>query len=359
MTTRSATMVAAALAALAAVPAAAQEPAAACAAYGATLAPRCISVAQAAGAVQPQLGILYAGGNPTLGTASTGGIRLGIIPRVSLSGRLNLGFVDVPAITSEDRDSPGTYATEKVRIFSPALGVNASIGLLPGAGIAPTLGGVGSVDLLVSAAWMPTDLIGGDAFKSGGAPVAVGAGVRVGLLRESFLTPGLSVSLMHRRQGGMQLGNVCEEEELEGDAPGETVCLGAGGGTGTGGDQGEVQFNVKGWSARGAISKRLLGFGITAGLGWDRFESDVDFAFRGEVAGAAGSSRVYRVLDRTVESSRTSAFLDFSYTLLIGSVVGEVGWMQGGERLEGYPTDADFDPEKGTVFGSIGARLSL
>ncbi|HEV3048732.1 MAG TPA: hypothetical protein VGX50_00385, partial [Longimicrobium sp.] len=36
----------------------------------------CAIVAQAVDAAQPQLGILMAGGNPTLGTASTGGVRL-------------------------------------------------------------------------------------------------------------------------------------------------------------------------------------------------------------------------------------------------------------------------------------------
>lgn len=351
-------MVAAALAAFSAAPAAAQELDQACAAYPVAHSPRCVSVAQAAEAVQPQLGILMAGGNPTLGTASTGGLRLGVLPRVSLSGRVNLVLANVPEITSEASGSPAAYQTDNLRIPTPALGVNASMGLLSGMGVAPMLGGVGSVDLLASASWIPVDLLGGEAFKAGGAPVAWGAGVRVGLLRESFVTPGVSVSLMHRRQGRMELGNVCEDPEQPGLGPDDGVCLGAGGGSGTGGDQGEVGFNVKSWSARAAVSKRLLGFGITAGAGWDRFESDVDFAFRGETT-TTGSSRVFHVRNRIIENDRTSAFLNFSYTLLVGSLVGEVGWMQGGERLEAYPEDGDFDPEKGVFFGSLGARLSL
>ena len=43
----------------------------------------CFVAAQAVESAQPQLGVLVTGGNPTLGTASTGGLRLGVLPRVS------------------------------------------------------------------------------------------------------------------------------------------------------------------------------------------------------------------------------------------------------------------------------------
>src|SRR5690606_14158367 len=49
----------------------------------------CLAAAQAAVSAQPVVGLLMAGGSPTTGSA-VGGLRLGVVPRVSTGARLNL-----------------------------------------------------------------------------------------------------------------------------------------------------------------------------------------------------------------------------------------------------------------------------
>jgi hypothetical protein len=302
---------------------------------------QCTIVAQAVDAAQPQLGILMAGGNPTLGTASTGGVRLGLIPRVSLTGRINVVGARLPDIREE-----ADGQTDKFTVPAPAVGANLSVGLTQGFSVAPMIGGFGAIDLLGSVSVLPLSLLD-DEF--GDNAFSWGAGARVGLVRESFVTPGLSVSVMYRSLGDVSFGDVCDgtETNVTGN---RYACTGDG-------DFGEIKFGLDNWSSRLAVSKRLLGLGLTAGVGYDRFETSANFAVRAPVAPAVEG--IYRFEDVGVDNDRWSAFLDGSFTILFGSVVAEVGWMQGSDPISGFPSTSDFDPKEGTFFGSVGARLSL
>jgi hypothetical protein len=180
--------------------------------------------------------------------------------------------------------------------------------------------------------------------------------VRVGLLRESFLTPGVSVSVMYRRLGKVGFGAVCPGGESPAPGGGDGIC------TGDRGDVGEFQFDLTDWSYRGVVSKRLLGFGLTAGLGYDRYDSDVRYAFRYEQPGLPGTptlTRVRRSPEVEVDNGRWSAFLNSSFTVLVATFTIEGGWMAGGDAIQGFPSASDFDPGEGNFFGSLGLRLSL
>jgi len=310
---------------------------------------RCTAVAQAVDAAQPQLGILLAGGNPTLGTASTSGVRMGLIPRVGAGLRINVVAARFPDIRDVE-GSGESVTTDEFAVPAPAIGANVSLGLTQGFSLAPTMGGVGSIELLGSATLIPLELAG-DEF--GENVISWGAGARVGLLRESFVTPGISVSLMYRDMGTARFGEVCDgtETPVVGTSPARSVCSG-------GGDFGEIEFGLSNWSARGAISKRLLGLGLTAGVGYDKFETDADVAFRAP-APPLGQEQVYRFTDVAVDNDRWSAFIDGSFTFLVASLVAEVGWMQGSDPITGFPSASDFDPNEGTFFGSLGVRIGL
>ncbi|HYJ80399.1 MAG TPA: hypothetical protein VEW03_12380, partial [Longimicrobiaceae bacterium] len=282
---------------LAAVPAAAQdsELAATCNGVPQQARETCLTVAQAAESAQPQLGILIAGGNPVLGTASTGGVRLGLVPRVSAGLRLNVVFARVPDIIV-DQSGAAQTVNETLGIPAPALGGNVSLGLFPGLSLAPTLGGFGAVDLLGSATWLPFKTLGVEGFDEDTPEFAFGGGVRVGLLRESFVTPGVSVSAMYRRLGRVRFGDVCPGGESPTAPPGGT-CLSEG-------DVGEFEFDLTNWSYRAAVSKRFLGLGLTAGLGYDRFESDVRYAVRYQDPLAPAVTRVFRSPQVAVDNGR-------------------------------------------------------
>jgi len=305
----------------------------------------CAIVAQAVDAAQPQLGILMAGGNPILGTASTGGVRLGLIPRVSLTGRVNVVAARMPDIRELDDDRANEFS-----VPAPAVGANVSVGVTQGFSLAPTIGGFGAIDLLGSVSVLPLSLL--DDF--GDNAFSWGAGARVGLMRESFVTPGVSVSLMYRNLGDVTFGQVCES----GEGPSLTAPVDPNRRSCTGdGDFGEIDFGLSNWSARAAVSKRLLGLGLTAGVGYDKFDTDANFAFSTPAVG--GTREVFLFDNVAVDNDRWSAFLDASFTVLVASLVGEVGWMQGSDPIQGFPSASDFDAGEGTWFGSVGMRISL
>jgi hypothetical protein len=54
-----------------------------------------------------------------------------------------------------------------------------------------------------------------------------------------------------------------------------------------------------------------------------------------------------------------SGFLGASYAVSRGTLVAELGWMQGGERVTGFPAESEFDPGAGTLFASFGGRFSM
>ena len=113
------------------------------------------------------------------------------------------------------------------------------------------------------------------------------------------------------------------------------------------GDFGEIEFGLDNWSARAAVSKRLLGLGLTAGVGYDKFETSADFAVRAP-APPVGAEQVYRFSDVAVDNDRWSAFLDgvVHHPLRLA---GGRGW--GGCRAPtpspGFPSTSDFDPGQG------------
>jgi hypothetical protein len=348
---------------MAAAPAAAQESqlGAACNDVGLPRSARetCITVAQAVESAQPQLGIVLTGGNPTLGTASTGGIRLGILPRVSATAKANLVFVRLPDILAESAGSAAQTLNDATGIPVPALSGTASVGVYSGISLAPTVGGVGAVDLLGSATWLPLSTFDVEGFDEDTPGFSYGVGARLGLLRESFTMPGLSISLMYHKLGTVTYGNVCDRpaplvEASTGDGyRGEAgLCLG-------GGDPGEFAVDLSNWSTRGAVSKRLLGLGLTAGVGYDRFSSDAAFGLRTRCPLVNSQTCFARFSGFEVDNDRWSGFLNGSFSLLFATLGAEVGWLQGEQAIEGFPTASDFDPEKGTFFGSLGFRLAL
>src|SRR5690606_24834285 len=157
------------------------------------------------------------------------------------------------------------------------------------------------------------------------SPLTWGIGGRVGILRESFTAPGVSVSAMYR-----SLPKVEYAHPTEGAA-----------------------FSVDGmhaWTVRGTVGKRILGLGLTAGAAWDRTSLDVGARHSPDlpvptVTQARGS----------LSDSRVSYFGNISWTLLILNLSAEVGWQSDGER----PAGAHSDTGKGGLFAGIAARLAI
>lgn len=303
-------------------PAAAQngDPAVQCQSVSNEVEERCLSVLQALEIAQPRLGLAFSGGNPVPGTGSTMGMRLGALPRVSIGGRITAVWTEIPDVLDDPE--------EELSFPVPSVDLDVSVGLFSGFSPAPTVGGVGSVDLLASAGIIP--IPEGEGFV-GDKPMSWAVGARVGILRESFVVPGISISGMYRRMDEVAYGDSTLTDEPA-----------------------FFSTDLTNLSVRATIGKRLLFLGATAGVGYDKYTSEMVARAR-----APGTPFTATVEFEDFENSRTSAFVNLSWTMLILHLVGEVGWQSGGDAVEGARIGTDFDPEKGTYFGSFAIRLSI
>jgi hypothetical protein len=308
--------IAAAALALGFAPAAGAAQSAACGAQ--SMLSGCPGVYQALASAAPQLGIAAAAGNPVPGVEGTRGVTLGIIPRTTGTLRMSGASVHLPDIEGESGE----------RSITPiAVKLGTATRLFDG-----TAGGTGALDLLLEGG-----LLSGTG-EGGRTAAIVGAGARLGLLRETFATPGVALSGTFRHTGRMQVGSGCM-------AP---ACVGF---------QGKAEFGLNDLGARLTIGKRLGPVGVAAGAGWDRFSTTGgSIAYQGSpvVQPSSGTAEV------DVHDSRWSAFVNLSKGLTIGSVVAEAGWMSGGDAVLNYtPGPGGYDPGQGTVFGSIALRVQL
>jgi hypothetical protein len=318
----------------------------------------CLAAAQAATSAQPAVGIAIAGGNPTIGTAGTAGLRLGVLPRASAGLRLTVVPLGLPDILVEQLPGQVGELTRRFGAGVPALTADASFSLTQGFGIAPGLGGIGGVSLLGSASILPLRIAAVEGFDRN--QPAIGVGARVQFLRESFVAPGVSASLMHRRLSTVRFGNICPQGLVVVDARGSAphresgICAGPG-------DIGQFSFDLIDWSSRIVASKRLLGIGASVGLGHDRYSSDIGFGFRSaQTVPGTDAAAAIRYSDLTLDSSRWTVFGDASYRLIFGTLAVEAGWQQGTPPITGFNNiGSEFDPRGGTWFGSIGARVAL
>ena len=290
-----------------------------CAAASAGAEELCLRVAEAARILGARSAIVLGGGNPVPGTASTMGMRMGSHPRLSIAVRGSAAATDLPGLD--------LTSTEELDFTATAIAVDVGVGLFNGVTLAPTVGGFGSIDLIagLSHLRLPT----GDGLS--GSVTSWSAGARLGLLRESFTAPGVSVSAQYRRLGDFWYG----DPELA---------------------RHDAWFRLQdmaGWSLRAAAGKRLLGLGLTAGAGYDSYSAEA----AGRVRDAAAPSGRFLLQDDDLGIARTTLFANGAFNLLILHAVAELGWQSGGDEEAGIPTTGLL--EKAGLYGSLAIRLSL
>lgn len=284
----------------------------------------CYRSAQALASAYPQVGIAAAGGSPVLGTEGTRGVTLGLIPKTTGTLRLNAARIRLPELRSGASSETRTGVAMVAKIETATR-------LFDG-GASGTVTGIGSLDLLLDAGVLPaTGVLKRSATE-------LGAGARLGLVRETFGLPGVALSAMVRHTARTAYGDDCG-----GGATGECAGTGAG----------ELAFSVTDVAARLTVGKRVGPVGLLGGAGLDRFSTHGDFAYRDTLPTS-------HALDARWHDTRWSLFADLSCALTVGSLVLEGGWMSGGDAIDGYtPGSGGFDPGQGTAFGSVGLRISL
>lgn len=274
----------------------------------------CGEVAVATQALRAGLGFVGAGGTDVPGSSSTLGKKLGSVPRISGSIRASLGRLKSPRVTGVSR--PGV---DDQTLWVPTIQGSIVVSVLDGFSVVPSVGGLFALDLLATGSYLKLPNEFGD--NTG----TVGVGARLGLLRESFTAPGVSVSVVHRSFGEATYG-------------GRTT------------DNAEIAFDLSTTSVRAIIGKDLPFIGFFAGVGWDWHRGDM--SLRARAPGGAISTATDDFTDRrTVYFGGTS----WSFLVLQGSI--EAGWSSGFGDLPGRT--GDFSASSRLFFGSAALRVTL
>jgi hypothetical protein len=278
----------------------------------------CNAIAQHAHMAQAAAGIAFVGGNPVPGASSTLGMRIGKIPRITVALRGTGAFMNLQSVRTETSgdDEKGIART---------INLDAAVGVLSGWSIAPTIGGFASLDLIASAGMLTMP----DEFSEAGNSWAIGA--RVGILRESFTAPGVSVTGMYRSIGDMRYNNT---ESCDVDACDATYTL--------------TDNSVM--SVRAVVGKRIFVLGANAGIGYDRFAGEP-----GVLVGSIGGGRYPEL-----EQDRFTAFANIAWTMLLVHIVAEGGYQRGNGEFDA-PLPATFESrtQKSTYYGTLAVRLAL
>jgi hypothetical protein len=276
----------------------------------------CLDAVLAVEAIQGGTALMLTSGSELPGANSTLGLRFGSTPRVAGSVRLGVTSGSIPALAGAGAGPASSTST-----WTPSLQGALAVGVFDGFRLAPTVGGLLSVDLIGTyARGFPST---NDGFGSSAS--AFGYGLRVGLLRESFTLPGATVSIVRRHVSDVSWSGI------DGATPGRVELGGP-----------------RATSVRATVGKDLLALGITAGLGWDRVEADGSL-----IAGTAAVASAFE----SFRTERAMMFAGVTATFLVLQLNGEFGYAAGFDALEPAPAAGAFDPSAGSIFITASARL--
>lgn len=276
----------------------------------------------------PQLGAMLAGGNATQGLTGT----LGGLGHFALGVRGNVIRGVLPEV---DRVVPATGGAQQstYTVTEPFMGLptgDAAIGILGGIPLGLTR--VGGLDLLVSASYLPS-------YNNASVDVAVpagswkfGYGGKIGILQESILVPGVSVSFLRRELPLVAITGRAGEDRLLLDS-----------------------LRVKANSWRLVAGKSFIFLGGAAGIGRDSYDNDarisVTIAPRPASEGGSGGP-----VSLQQKLTRTNYFVSLWINAQVLRIVGELGQASGGEILT-YNQFTGPQPDEARIYFSVGVSL--
>jgi hypothetical protein len=295
----------------------------------------------------PQLGTAVAGGNAVLGRGGA----FGGVGRFSLGIRANVVQGSLPQLDDVRLSTSGPQRTN-VDTRRQLLGLPAaelSVGVFPGVSIGITR--VGGVDAIVSGFYVPNYETDGLSVRTDGGALKLGYGGRLGIIQETTLLPGVSVTYLRR--------------DLPRIAVTADVAAGAGA---QGGDTVRVTgFQTKTGAWRLVASKRLPIVGFAVGAGQDTYDSRATLsAYIAPRAGVVGTTPYTtpafsgEVVPRVAQKlTRTNYFADVQLNLFVFKLVGEVGRVSGGNVAPTFNTFGTRTAGDSYNYGSLGVRVGF
>ena len=293
---------------------------ASCAAGGsAALVAPCRNTILAAQAIRGGVAVVDAMGSQVAGSSSTLGRRLGRTPRVSLGARFRVAAFDMPDILADGAALPG-----KSTVVAYGMKATVVAGVLDGFSVLPSVGGFLSLDLLASLnlVWLQES----DGFTENEGLISVGG--RVGLLRESFTMPGVTLSLVQHYGSELSWGG-------GGDA------------------DAQLDTDMVTTSLRATVGKDLFALALQAGAGFDWQKGD--FGVLVPDPGVPGGQGV--AVAQGVTTRRPVYYVGASLIRLVFQVSLEAGWAGGYDDLPGY--QGAYDPGSITPFANLALRLTI
>jgi hypothetical protein len=278
----------------------------------------------------PQLGAAITGGNATLGQGGS----LGGLGHFSVGFRINAVQGSIPQVQNVSPADTGaaksTYDTKTQILPMPT--AELAIGVFKGLPLAIT--NVGGVDVLVSASYLPEFNNSNVNVKVPNGSLKFGYGVRVGILQESLLVPGISVSYLHRELPTVNIAANSNNDSLYVN-----------------------NLSLKSNAWRVVASKSLILFGLAAGIGQDKYDASTDIGahvaarppFPAANAGPVSLSQ---------NLTRWNMFADLSMNLLLFKLTGEIGQVSGG-TINTYNTFNGKQAADSRIYGSVGARFGF
>jgi len=278
----------------------------------------CQSAVLAAQAMRGGIAITDAAGASLSGSWSTIGRRLGSTPRVGLDLRFRVARFSMPDMVG---GGPGIAADNDVYVYG--IKGSVAVGGFDGFSLMPTVGGIMSLDLLASGSLL--FLGDSNGFSSNEAIGSIGG--RLGIFRESFSLPGLTVSAM--RSFGQQVNWA---DDL---------------------DATRIDTDISTTSVRAVVGKDFFTLGVFGGFGWNWDQGEM----RVQVPDPTipGREGIGQMGDLTTR--RTVYFAGVSIIRLVWTLSVEGGWISGYDGLSGYP--GAYDPSAITPFVSVAARLTI
>jgi hypothetical protein len=280
----------------------------------------------------PQLGVSITGGNATLGQGGS----LGGLGHFTVGLRINAVQGSLPQVQNVTPSATGAVSTKfdtKTQIL-PMPTADLSIGIFKGLPLAIT--NVGGVDLLVSAAYLPEFNGSGVSVKVPNGSLKLGYGVRVGILQESLLVPGISASYLVRDLPTVSIAGSSNNDSLYVN---------------------NLSLKTKAW--RLVASKSLLFLGLAAGFGQDKYDASTDIgahvAARTAPPSPAGNAGPVSLSQNL---TRTNVFADLTMNLLLLKLTGEIGQVSGG-TINTFNTFSGKQAADSRIYGSVGARFGF
>jgi hypothetical protein len=283
--------------------------------------------------MSPQLAIAVAGGNATLAQGGT----LGGFPHFAVTVRANALPGVLPRVDAVSPSlggaTPSDYPTENQILGLPQ--VDAAVGVFRGVPLGLT--NVGGVDLLLSANYLPNVSANQISLSSAGSALKFGYGVRLGLLQESLVFPGVSATYMQRDLPKINLLATSGDDSISVEG-----------------------FGVKTSAWRLVASKNFLVFGLAAGLGQDRYTSNADLFIAINDPSAPPALTRGRPFPDGFEQkmTRTNYFANAYFNMLVMKMVAEVGMVTGG-TADTYNTFSGERADDSRLYGSVGLRLGF